>query len=185
MKTIEKLVDRVYFETDFGRSVAVSLTGIVGLVTYLYFYDWIIAIFASIISFPIIRIVSTGLHEKANRNKKRIIEKEEAEHIYNRLSAEEKEVIKIFVNAGGSVLTFSQINNLFVSSTAIESLIQRELLYTSMTADGMRETFVLDTDLFDIGNEKLKEQIKNASFKVREDSLKMSQEFEATLNDGL
>ncbi len=33
--------------------------------------------------------------------------------------------------------------------------------------------------------EKLKEQIKNASFKVREDSLKTSQEFEATLNDGL
>jgi len=33
--------------------------------------------------------------------------------------------------------------------------------------------------------EKLKEQIKNASFKVREDSLKISQEFEHTLNDGL
>ncbi len=33
--------------------------------------------------------------------------------------------------------------------------------------------------------EKLKEQIKNASFKVREESLKISQEFEHTLNDGL
>ena len=33
--------------------------------------------------------------------------------------------------------------------------------------------------------EKLKEQIKNASFKVREESLKISQEFENTLNDGL
>ena len=33
--------------------------------------------------------------------------------------------------------------------------------------------------------EKLKEQIKNASFKVREESLKISQEFEDTLNDGL
>ncbi len=33
--------------------------------------------------------------------------------------------------------------------------------------------------------EQLKEQIKNASFKVREESLKISQEFEHTLSDGL
>ncbi len=33
--------------------------------------------------------------------------------------------------------------------------------------------------------ERLKEQIKNASFKVRAESLKTSQEFEYTLNDGL
>ena len=33
--------------------------------------------------------------------------------------------------------------------------------------------------------EKLKEQIKNASFKVREASLKTSQEYENSLNDGL
>ena len=33
--------------------------------------------------------------------------------------------------------------------------------------------------------EKLKEQIKNASFKVREENLKISQEFEYTLSDGL
>jgi len=33
--------------------------------------------------------------------------------------------------------------------------------------------------------ERLKEQIRNASFKVREDSLQISKEFEYTLNDGL
>ena len=33
--------------------------------------------------------------------------------------------------------------------------------------------------------EKLKEQIRNASFKVREESIKISQEFEHTLDDGL
>ena len=33
--------------------------------------------------------------------------------------------------------------------------------------------------------ERLKEQIKNASFKAREESLKISQEFETTINDGL
>ena len=161
MKTIEKWADRVYAETDFGRSVATSIAGVIGLVIYIAFNDWVIAAFSSIISFPIIRFVSTGLHEKADRHKKRIIEREEAEHIYNRLSEGEKEVVRAFVNAGGSVLTWSQMNNQPVSFASIESLIQREVLWTSMTADGMRETFALNSAIFDIGNEKL-ESNKNS-----------------------
>ena len=155
MKTIEKWADRVYTETDFGRSVATSIAGVIGLVIYITFNDWVIATFSSIIFFPVIRLVSTGLHEKVDRHKKRIIEREEANHIYNRLSEGEKEVIQVFVNAGGSILTWSQMNNQSVSFASIESLIQREVMWTSMTADGMRETFALNSAIFDIGNEKL------------------------------
>lgn len=154
MKAIEKWADRVYAETDFGRSIATSGAGIIGLVTYLIFNDWVVAAFSSIISFPIIRIVSTRLHEKANRRKKHAIEREDAEHIYKRLSEGEKEVIQAFINAGGSVLTWTQMNNQPVSSASIESLIQRGVLWTSMTADGMQETFALNSAIYDIGNEE-------------------------------
>jgi len=88
------------------------------------------------------------------RRKKRNIDKENARHIYEVLSDEEKEVINSYVRAGGSVLTWGQMNNQAVSSAAVESLIQREILWTSMTADGMRETFALDSNIFDIANEK-------------------------------
>ena len=154
MKAIEKWADRVYSETDFGRSIATSGAGIVGLGTYLFFNDWVIAAFSAIISFPIIRLVSTGIHEKVNRRKKHVIEREEAEHIYKRLSEGEKEVVQAFVKAGGSVLTWSQMNNQSVSSASIESLIQREVLWTSVTADGTRETFALSSAIYDIGNEE-------------------------------
>jgi len=156
MKAIEKWAERIYDETDFGRSIATSGAGVIGLLLYLTFNDWVIAAFSSIITFPIIRIISSGLHEKAARHKKRAIEREEAEHIYNRLSDDEKEVIQAFVNAGGSVLTWSQVNDLPLPSASIESLIQREVIWTSMTADGMRETFALDSAIFDIGNKELK-----------------------------
>lgn len=156
MQTIEKWAERVYAETDFGRSVAISGAGVIGLVIYLIFNDWVIAAFSSIIAFPIIRLVSTGLHEKATRHKKRAVERDEAEYIYSRLSEDEKEVISEFVKAGGSVLTWSQMNKLPLSSASIESLIQREVIWTSMTADGMRETFALDSAIFDIGHEKSK-----------------------------
>lgn len=154
MKSIEKWAERVYSENDFGRSVATSISGIIGLIIYLNTSDWVIAFFSTIISFPIIRLISTGLHEKLDRKKQRNIEKENALHIFENLSDEEKEVIKSYVSAGGSVLTWRQMNNQAVTSAAVESLIQREILWTSMTADGMTETFALESNIFDIGNLK-------------------------------
>lgn len=154
MNTIDKWAERVYSETDFGRSVATSVAGVIGLAVYLVFGDWVIAAFASIITFPIVRLLAAGFHEKATRHAKRRIEREEAEQIYDRLSKGEKEVVQAFVKAGGTALTWSQVNSLSLPAPAVESLIQREILCTSMTADGMRETFALDSALFDVGQDK-------------------------------
>tara|TARA_B110000196_G_C21092808_1_gene638428 strand:+ start:55 stop:540 length:486 start_codon:yes stop_codon:yes gene_type:complete len=153
MKSIEKWADRVYAENDFGRSVATSLAGLLGLVIYLLTNDWVIAAFSTLIAFPVVRLISTGINEKIERKKQRNISKESSLHKYEKLSAEEKVVVASYVKAGGSVLTWGQMNNEPVSSAAIESLIQRELLWSSMTADGMRETFALDTEIFDAAND--------------------------------
>jgi ABC-type multidrug transport system fused ATPase/permease subunit len=151
---INKWAERVYMETDVGRSVATSVSGVIGLVVYLLSTDWVIAAFSTIISFPIIRLVASGMHETATRRAKRRIAREEAEHLYDQLSDDEKQVVRAFVSAGGSVLTWSHVNSLSLPGPAIESLIQRELLRSSMTADGMRETFALDSSLFDVGRER-------------------------------
>ena|SRR5690625_1963544 len=142
-------MDRVYGETDFGRSVATSVAGAVGLLVYLVVDDWVISAFAAIIAFPLARLLSTWLYEKARRAAVQQVDRERASSDYARLSDEERKVVAAFLAAGGSVLTWSQVNALALSSPAIESLLQRELLSTSVTADGMRETFVLDTAIFD------------------------------------
>ena len=151
MNAVEKLAERIYIETDFGRSIATTLAGIIGLGVYLAYGDWVIAAFSSVISFPIVRLIASGLHEKATRKKIRRAEREEAEYRYGQMSADEKDVVQYFVEQGGCVLTWSQVNNSPLNTTAIESLIQRDLLSTSVTADGMRETFVLDAAMFDAG----------------------------------
>jgi len=79
------------------------------------------------------------------------MELEEAERVYGRLSEHEKAVVQAFVQTGGSVLTWGQVNQLGLPGNGIESLIQREVAWTSMTADGMRETFALDSAIFDVG----------------------------------
>jgi len=50
-------------------------------------------------------------------------------------------------------------------------------------SDLIRKAVVYYKDALE--KEKLKEQIRNASFKVREESLKISKEFDTTVNDGL
>ena len=50
-------------------------------------------------------------------------------------------------------------------------------------SDLIRKAVVYYKDALE--KERLKEQIKNASFRVREESLKIYNEFESTLNDGL
>ncbi len=163
MNSFEKWAERVYSENDFGRSIATSISGVIGMIVYLYVDDWVIAFFSILISFPITRLISTGLHEKKERKKQRTIEKEDALHIFEHLSDEEKAVIQTYVNAGGSVLTWGQMNNQPVASAAVESLIQREILWTSVTVDG-RETFALDSKIFDIGNAKYKKGVSAENF---------------------
>ncbi|QGW66679.1 hypothetical protein GOY17_18355 [Lysobacter soli] len=149
MGTFDKWVDRVYGETDFGRSVGTSVAGVAGLLVYLYWRDWVIAVFAAVIAFPLARLLSTWLYEKVRRATGRETERERAKATYEALSDEERKVVAAFVQAGGAVLTWTQMNRLQVSGPAIETLVQRDALRTSMTADGMRETFVLDTAIFD------------------------------------
>lgn len=149
MSTVIKLIDRIYTETDFGRSVATSFSGFVGLVIYLLYGDWVIASFSAIITFPIARLFATWgfniIHTAAEHQK----DDDLAARTFAKLSDEELEVVSAFVAAGGCVLTWSQINRLDLSGPAVESLVQRGILSTSMTADVMHETFVLDTALFD------------------------------------
>ncbi len=57
-------------------------------------------------------------------------------------------MVTAFVEAGGTTLTFSQINRLGLSSSATESLVQKELLGTLVRSDGMTESFILDMALY-------------------------------------
>lgn len=151
MSGFDKWIERVYGETDFGRSIATSLAGVVGLIVYLTVGDWVVSAFAAVIAFPIARLLSTWLYEKFRSAESRRLEREQARVAFHSLSSEEKRVVSAFVEAGGAVLTWSQANSLGLSGPAIESLINRDLISTSMTADGMRETFVLDVAMFDAG----------------------------------
>jgi ABC-type multidrug transport system fused ATPase/permease subunit len=149
MKSIDKLMEKLYEETDAARSIATSLAGVAGLVIYLVSSDWVVALFAWLIVFPLARLITAAIHAKRSKRATRRDAENEAKELYGRLSAGEKKVVRAFVTAGGTVMTWAHMNSLSLPGPSVESLMHRELLSTSVTADGMSETFVLDPALFD------------------------------------
>jgi uncharacterized membrane protein len=144
-----KWIELIYSETDFGKSVSTAISGIIGLILYLLFSDWVLAAIAMIISFPIIRIIANYFHEKVEKKAKQEEERDIADKLYNDLSDNEKEVIKGFIEVDSCVIPWRVFNAMSLPTAGSESLIQRGFIDTSMTADGLRETFVLDTRIFD------------------------------------
>jgi hypothetical protein len=142
LDNLEKWADRIYSETDLSRGIATSASGIIGLCVYLAKRDVAIALFSLVIAFPLIRALLAPLFERLKSASERKKQQKLADTRYNSLSADEKAVIDGFIRAGGSVMTWGCFNRTALSTAAIETLIQRRLLSTSVTADGMTETFV-------------------------------------------
>ena len=153
---IGRWLDRVYAENDFERNLATSVAGFVGLLTYLQLEDGVTAVFAAVIAFPLVKIVSGSIRTRWNRSQERRRTRDEMKELFDSLGSEERIVVQAFVRHGGVAITWQECNRSEQFSAAgIESLSNRGMLHPSVTQDGMRETFVLDTELFDYARRAL------------------------------
>lgn len=66
---LDRWAERIYTGRDFGRSIAISVSGIIGLVVYLLTDDWVIAVFGAVITFLIVGIASSAVHGAQTRKK--------------------------------------------------------------------------------------------------------------------
>lgn len=155
---LDRWAERIYTEKDFGRSIATSVSGVVGLVIYLLTADWVIAVFSAVIAFPIVRIISSAIHSAHTRRKLAVEDRQQAEELYQRLSDEEKGVLREFVRVGGSVMSWSHANGVNLNEPGVASLMQREILYSTVTPDGMREAFGIRVDVFDVAQKAYDEE---------------------------
>lgn len=145
--------ERIYSETDVARSIATSAAGVVGLGVYIWTADWVLGAFSLIITFPLARLISSRVFARLALHAGQLEEREKARLIYRRLGPSEERVVQAFVDEGCTVLSWTQVNQMSLPAPAIESLIEREVIRCSATADSMRETFVLSADVFDAARE--------------------------------
>ena len=53
---MDRWAERIYEETDLGKSLGTSIAGVAGLIVYETTADWVIAAFVLIIVFPVSRV---------------------------------------------------------------------------------------------------------------------------------
>lgn len=159
MMNIDRWVERIYVERDLGRSIATSLAGVVGLLTYLLLHDWVIAVFSAVIVFPISKILVGAIHSAYMQRVQEDGGIEIARKQFERLSNDEKDVLFEFVRLGGSVMSWGHANKIGLHEPAVSSLIQRKLLFPTMSADGMREAFGVTVEIFDVAQQKFADSI--------------------------
>lgn len=132
MININKLIEIIYSEKDIAKSIAIFFSGIAGLIIYLTRKDMGIAIFVSIITFPIINLVFSKLIQKYNDKKS----EEYAFKTLDDLSDKELQVLKIFVSVGTTVMRSDEIYEKIQYSNApysiLDSLQNRKIIYYEM-----------------------------------------------------
>ena len=147
---LDKWLERIYEETDIGRAIATTFAGCTGISVYLYWGDWVVATFTFIITFPIVRVLTSAMESKWTRSQEEINSQKRIKELFDNLGTEERAVVDAFIWEGGNTLTWRKCNESWnISDTGVESLINRGMMYRTVTADGMSEAFSLDTELFD------------------------------------
>jgi len=153
----DRLIATVYAEQDFGRSITTTAAGVVGLAAYLFSFDWVIALFAAVIAFPVCRVVSSALHSCWRQKHAEVVKRLQAEELFRRFSPQERQVLEFFVRAGGACVSWGYVNKSqypFPRPT-LNSPIARDIVHTSVMEDGMTESFLLDIDTFDVAQRVL------------------------------
>ena len=159
---LDKWIERIYGETDFGANIAIGAAGGAGLAMYLYGQDVAVAGFVAIIAFPTVKVLASAAHSNWNESREQRRTRHQLEKLFDNLGREEKAVVQAFVWHGGSVIRWAECNrSQHFSSAGIESLMNRGLVREAVTADGMKETFVLDTELFDYAQEVLSQGLSD------------------------
>ena len=151
----DRLLEKVYGEVDFGRSVATALAGCAGLATYLIGRDPVVAVFTAVIVFPAVRIAASAAHQRSSLRRREIADREARVGRIEKYSEDEKTVLRAFVKEGGTLLPCSRINRMALPQSGVESLVNRGDLRTTMTADCMSEAMAMEPELFELARELL------------------------------
>jgi hypothetical protein len=153
---IDKWADRVYAEEDFGKNIAISFSGLIGLIIYLIKSDFALAAFIAIIIFPLVKMLSRHIERKYAKNKKQSDvenKKKEIVEIVKNLTDRERRVIHEFVKYKSAVISSNHLamNSIHMPDGATKSLKERG--YLSIDSYGTPDEFdlILDLDIFEAG----------------------------------
>ena len=107
-------------------------------------------------------MVASALHARWKDRHAEVAARIQAEKQLSRFSPQEQQVVEFFVRAGGACVSWGYVNNSPwpFPRPAVNSLMARGLLVTSVMEDSMSESFQLDVDLFDTAQRVLADRLQ-------------------------
>ena len=153
---IDKWAERIYLEEDFGKNIATTISGLIGLSIYLFKADFALAAFVAIILFPLFKILANSARAKQlkNREEKGELETQKENVLFvKNLTDQERRVIHEFVQYNASVLPskYVELNNIHLPDGAVKSLIQRDILKEKGYGLSNQYDLVLKIEMFEAG----------------------------------
>ena len=146
----DRWVERIYTESDFGRSIATTGAGVAALATYLYWSDWWVSLCVGIIVFPVGKIGASAFHSHRVQTREKTRGRERMSDLLENLGREEKAVVQEFVWHGSKFVSMQESHELpNFASDGIDSLVSRKLVSVTGYSEGTREGYVLDTEMFE------------------------------------
>ncbi|WP_299769024.1 hypothetical protein [uncultured Pseudoteredinibacter sp.] len=153
---LDKWAGRIYEEEDFGKNIAISIAGIIGLTIYLIQSDFVLAAFITIIVFPPVKILLRHFESKytKRREAERLdSQKKELVKVVENLTGQERRVIHEFVKYKSAVISneYLSVNSIHMPDGATKSL--RERGYLKVESYGTPQDFdlKLNIEIFEAG----------------------------------
>jgi hypothetical protein len=158
------LIELIYAEHDFSRSVATAVAGVSGLVAYLWRGDWVVSGFTAVITFSASRVIADALYAGWKSKQHNRTQLEKLNEQFESFSPEERKILEFFVKAGSCCVSWGFVNNsdLPFPRPALNSLMHRGMIHESVMEDGMTESFVLDAKIFDLAQKRIPHEIGRA-----------------------
>ena len=133
-------------ERDPVRAITLGVAMVVGVTSYYLSDDYVVGAGTFLATF----LLGWGFAEPIRKRLQQWRRKRRMKALFESLGRVERTVVEDFVHWGGCVIECKDsFDRSDFSGSGIESLASRGLLQYDTTADGYRETYALDKDLYD------------------------------------
>lgn len=158
MVDFNKMFETVYNESDSSKMIAISMSGIVGLIMYFFITkETPILIFTTLIIFPIAKLLTSSILNHINKKNELKLQEINYQELYSELNSNEKKFIDYaFVMGDNEVVDWGIIDDAWLSREVLISLLDKKVLTIINPLGTSDDQFKIKSEFYKIAKKEFK-----------------------------